>query len=166
MNHTHQEQRNIEVVKEFILIAHDPKRASARSVSHLSSPNSRFFAPTTFPGVPTVEQYAEEQGKLMKQIADLRIANFDVFFAKESRVCLRYSAEGSHNGLPHGDIPPTGRRAYWSAAAIFRLEDGKIAQFILNWNKLSMWEQLGWPAEECLVYTIKKRPESRFRSAA
>jgi SnoaL-like polyketide cyclase len=166
MNHTEQEQQNIEVIKEFILIAHDPKRASAQAVRHLCVPNSRLFAPTTFPGIHTVEQFAEDHGNLMKQINDLRIANFDVCFAKENRVCLRYSAEGSHSGLPHGAILPSGRRAYWSAAALFRLENCKIAELIINWNKLSMWEQLGWPPEECLVYTEKRQPESQFRKAA
>lgn len=158
MGHTEQELNHIEIVKEYMLIAYDPRRASAAAVKHLCTPENRFIAPTTFPDIHTLEQYAEEQGRLMKQINDLRITNFDVFFAKDNRVCLRYSAEGSHMGEPHGAIRPTGRVARWSAAAIFRLENGRIAELVMDWNKLSMWEQLGWPVEECLVSTPQQQP--------
>lgn len=160
MGHTEQELSHIEVIKEYMLIAFDPRRASADAVRHLCAPINRFIAPTTFPEIDTIEQYAEDHGKLMKQVNDLHITNFDVLFAKDNRVCLRYSAEGSHRGEPHGEIQPTRRRASWDAAAIFRLENGKIAEFIEEWNKLSMWEQLGWPLEECLVFT-KQQPYER-----
>ncbi len=66
-------------------------------------------------------------------------------------MCLRYTAEGSHSGEPHGDIQPTGNKACWTASALFRVENGKLVEFIKDWNKLSMWEQLGWPLEECLT---------------
>jgi hypothetical protein len=36
-----------------------------------------------------------------------------------------------------------------------RVEDGKLAEFIKEWNKLSMWEQLGWPVEECLNHKME-----------
>jgi predicted ester cyclase len=166
MGHTELELNNIEIVKEFMLITYDPKRAGAGAIKHLCAPYSRFIAPTTFPDVHTVEQYAEAHGKLMRQINDLRIINFDVFFAKDNRVCLRYSAEGSHRGEPHGALQPTGRTAQWNAAAIFRLENGKIAEFIMNWNKLPMWEQLGWPTEECLVFPKQKQSELPLPKAA
>jgi len=149
-----EEQINIDVVKEYMEIAYDPKRASAQAVKHLCAGDNVFIAPTTFPDVHTLEQYAEEHGKLMKQISDLRLLSFDVLFASEDRVCLRYTAEGSHRGEPHGNIAPTGRRARWTACALFRLEDGKLAEFIKEWNKLSMWEQLGWPVEECLTHKM------------
>src|SRR5262249_28054485 len=119
--------------------------------AHLCAPNNRFIAPTTFPGINTLEEYAEEHGKLMKSVNDLRMVSFDVLFAHGDRVCLRYTAEGSHNGQPHGDVQPTGRRARWTAAARFRIENGKLIEFFKDWNKLDMWEQLGWPLEECLT---------------
>lgn len=87
----------------------------------------------------------------MKQVNDLHFVNFDVLFAKEDRVCLRYTAEGSHSGEPHGNINATGKKAQWTATGTFRVENGKLAEFIKDWNKLSMWEQFGWPIEECLT---------------
>lgn len=148
---TAEERRNVELVREYMGIAYDPKRASARAVEHLCARDNQFISPTTFPHVHTLEDYAEEHGKLMKQVADLHLVSFDVFFAKRDRVCLRYRAEGSHCGEPHGNIPASGKAARWSAAALFRVEGGKLAEFIKDWNKLSMWEQFGWPLEECLT---------------
>lgn len=144
------EQGNIELVKEFVEIAYDPKRASARAVAHLCAPNNRFIAPTTLPGVNTFEEYAENLSQFIKQVNDLHLVSFDVLFAGDDRVCLRYTIEGTHSGEPHGDIQPTGKRARWSAAALFRAENGKLTEFIKEWNKLALWEQLGWPVEECL----------------
>jgi predicted ester cyclase len=148
---TPDERRDQEMVREYIGIAYDPGRASARNVTHLCASDNRFIAPSTFPEVHTLEEYAEDHGKLMSQVADLHLVNLDVIFAKGDRVCLRYTAEGSHCGEPHGDIPPTGRRARWTAAALFRIEGGRLVEFIKEWNKLFMWEQLGWPIEECLT---------------
>jgi predicted ester cyclase len=145
------EQDNIDLVREYMEIAYTPGRASAQAVAHLCAPDNRFVAPTTFPTVHTLEEYAEDHGRLMEQVNDLHIVGFDVLFAKDDRVCLRYTAEGAHRGQPHGDIAPTGRSARWSAAAIFAVRDGRLREFIKDWNKLSMWEQLGWPVSECLT---------------
>ncbi|KAL8854964.1 MAG: hypothetical protein Q9221_000160 [Calogaya cf. arnoldii] len=86
----------------------------------------------------------------MSAIADLRITSFDIAFAKEGHVLLRYSAEGSHCGEPHNDIAPTGNKAKWHAAAIFEVRDGKVYSFTKEWDKLHMWKQLGWMrGDEC-----------------
>jgi len=143
--------RNLEIVREYMLIAYTPGKASANAVQHLCGSDNRFIAPTTFPNVHTCEEYAEDHGKIMKQIADLHFVSFDCFFAAGDRVVLRYTATGSHCGEAHNGIACTGRKAQWNASAIFKLQNGKIIEFIKDWNKLSMWEQLGWPADECLT---------------
>jgi predicted ester cyclase len=149
---TPEEQQNAALVRQYMEIAYRPGKASAEAVAHLCAPGNRFIAPTTYPEVHTLEQYAEDHGKLMEQVNDLRLVSFDVLFASGGRVCLRYTAEGSHSGAPHGKLPPTGRRARWTASALFRVQDGKLIEFIKEWNKLSMWEQLGWSLEECLTH--------------
>ncbi len=80
-NPTAQEKRNLELVREYMEIAYSPQRASAEAVAHLCAPGNRFIAPTTFPEVHTLEEYAEDHGRLMKQVNDLRLVTFDVFFA-------------------------------------------------------------------------------------
>lgn len=152
VDYTPEERNNVELVREYMTIAYTPGRASAAAVGHLCAPGNKFIAPTTFPDVHTLEEYAEEHGKMMTQVDDLHFVSFDVFFTKGDRVCLRYTAEGSHGGEAHEGLAPTGRRARWTAAATFKIEGGKLVEFIKDWNKLSMWEQLGWPVEECLTH--------------
>jgi predicted ester cyclase len=154
-NYTAEEQRNLDLAKEYITISYDPKRASADAVKHLCAPRNRFIARSTFPNVHTLEEYAEDHGKLMKQVNDLHIISFDVLFAKGDSVALRYTAERHHAGEPHGALAPTGRKAQWTASALFKAADGKLTEFIKHWNKLSMWEHLGWPLEECLTQKNK-----------
>lgn len=149
--YTAEEQKNIDLVTEYMQIAYDPKRSSAEAVAHLCAPGNRFTALTTFPDVHTLEEYADDHGRLMKQVNDLHFVSFDVLFAKSDRVCMRYTAQGTHGGDPHHGVPPTGRKSRWTACALFRIENGKLIEFIKEWNKLSMWEQFGWPVEECLT---------------
>lgn len=43
MNYTQEEQKNIELAKEYMLIAYDPKRASAKAVAHLCAQGNKFI---------------------------------------------------------------------------------------------------------------------------
>jgi predicted ester cyclase len=81
----------------------------------------------------------------MKAVPDLRIESFDELFAHENRVCVRYTAAGSHCGVARRGIAPTGRHARWTAACVFHLnENGKITHMKKDWDKLAMWHALGW----------------------
>lgn len=80
----------------------------------------------------------------MASVTDLRIIQYDQAWAKDTHVLLRYTAEGSHCGEPYQGIeksdPP--KRARWSAAAIFEIEDGKVKSFTKEWDQKTM--QVGW----------------------
>ena len=110
----------------------------------LCTSDSTFTAPTTFPACKTPLDYADSHAHVMASIADLHITSYDYIFAKNDLVLLRYSAEGSHCGEPHNGIEASGRKASWTAAAIFELEGGKIKGWTKEWDKLNMWKQLGW----------------------
>ncbi|KAI4722827.1 NTF2-like protein [Aureobasidium sp. EXF-10727] len=139
------EEKNISVVKEYMRIAYSPSENKGRkSVEHLCADDAWFWAPTTFPGVKSPQDYAESHSHVMASIADLHIVCYDQVFAKDGHVLLRYTAEGSHCGEPHNGIEKTGNKAKWSAAAIFEVEDGKVKSFTKDWDKLHMWKQLGW----------------------
>ncbi|KAK0511473.1 hypothetical protein JMJ35_006046 [Cladonia borealis] len=142
---TEEEKKNIAVVLEYMSTAYSPKDNKGRSsVSHLCTTDSTFTAPTTFPNCHTPLDYADSHAHVMSAIADLHIVSYDIVFAKAGHVLLRYSAEGSHCGEPHNGIEPSGRKAKWSAAAIFEVRNGKIHSFTKEWDKLNMWKQLGW----------------------
>jgi len=126
-------------------IAYSPQaNKGASSVAHLCSPDAWFWAPTTFPACKTPMDYAESHSHVMASLSDLHIVCYDQVFAKDGHVLLRYSAEGSHVGEPHEGIEASGKKARWSAAAIFEVRDGKVYSFTKDWDKLAMWKQLGW----------------------
>ncbi|KAL9643686.1 hypothetical protein ABK040_016137 [Willaertia magna] len=151
---TQTEQLNLQTVKEYMDIAYSFQKCKGKeSVIHLVASQNKFIAPTTFPTVSTVEGYAEEHINVMKCLPDLHIVSYDFECVKGNKVALRYSAEGTFTGEPYKNkIKPSGVHACWTASALFELDDnGKIKLFIKDWDKLSMWNQLGWPIDDCIV---------------
>jgi hypothetical protein len=66
-------------------------------------------------------------------------------FCKENRVCVRYTAAGSHSGAARRGIQPSGHQARWSACIVFHFnESSKITHMRKDWDKLAMWHALGW----------------------
>lgn len=84
--------------------------------------------------------YAESHAHVMESVTDLHIIRYDQAWAKDSHVLLRYTAEGSHSGKQYQGIqksdPP--RKARWSAAAMFEVENGKVKSFTKDWDQKVM----------------------------
>ena len=59
-----------------------PGEASRKAVAQLCASGNTFEAPTTFPEVHTLEEYAEDLGKLTRRVHDLRLVSVDVLFGK------------------------------------------------------------------------------------
>jgi hypothetical protein len=109
---TSEEETNISLVKEYMRIAYSPAENKGRkSVQHLCADDAWFWAPTTFPGVESPQEYAESHSHVMASIADLHIVCYDQVFAKDGHVLLRYTAEGSHCGEAHNGIQKSGNKA-------------------------------------------------------
>ncbi|KAK5460948.1 hypothetical protein LTS15_003011 [Exophiala xenobiotica] len=142
---TPEEERNINVCKEYMAIAYSPtENKGGDSVRHLCRDDSWFWAPATFPGCQTPMDYATSHSVVMASVSDLHIMRFDQVFAKSGHVLLRYTAEGSHCGKPYKGIPASSKHARWAAAAIFEVDDGKIKSFTKDWDQKTMQIQLGW----------------------
>jgi len=62
--------------------------------------------------------------------------------AEGDKVAVRFAANGTHKGVLMG-IPPTGKRVSMTGVDIFRLTNGRIAEFWLSWDQLGMMQQLG-----------------------
>lgn len=139
------QKNNIDIVLSYMNIAYSPQQNRGRSsVKDLCTEDSTFTAPTTFPTCHSPLDYADSHAHVMSAIADLHIVSYDIVFAKNGHVLLRYSAEGSHCGQPHNGIEASGKKAKWTASAIFEVQGGKVKSFIKEWDKLNMWKQLGW----------------------
>lgn len=134
-----EEKANIDLCKEYMAIAYSPKEnTGGDSVKHLCHEDNWFWAPATFPGCKTCEDYAQSHSVVMQSVSDLHIIRFDQAWAKDSHVLLRYTAEGSHCGKPYKGIEKTGKHATWAAAAIFEVKDGKIFSFTKDWDQKTM----------------------------
>ena len=153
------ELKNINLVNEYMQIAYSPQQCTgANSVKHLCADENKFIAPTTFPNVKNMLEYAEEHKKIMECLDDLHIVTYDVIFAKDNWVALRYTAEGTHKGKAYKNIQPSGKHAKWTAATFFEVEpvSCKLKTFYKDWDKAAMWRQLGWPEKEvtCVLEAI------------
>ena len=62
--------------------------------------------------------------------------------AEGDRVAVHLAGCGTHLGLFQG-CPPTGREWAASCTAIYRIDEGRIADFRVNWDLLAVLEQLG-----------------------
>lgn len=62
--------------------------------------------------------------------------------AEGDLVAVRITARATHLGELQG-IAPTGRRWEATASAWYQVEDGKIVDFWINWDMLSIMQQIG-----------------------
>ena len=74
---------------------------------------------------------------------DLEV-EIDLVVGEGDFVVGRWTASGTHLGA-WGDVEPTGRRVIFSAANIFRFEDGKVAEIWNHRDDLGLMEQVGVP---------------------
>ncbi len=91
--------------------------------------------PAGIPGLKAIAQV------IRAGFPDFHITIEDVM-AEGDRVSMRLTEEGTQTGALFG-MPPSGKRASWSAMHLIRVEDGKMAE---HWDVIdfqSMLRQLG-----------------------
>lgn len=62
--------------------------------------------------------------------------------ADDTAVAVWSSYSGTQLGA-FGPLPPTGRRAEFEFAAIFRVSEGKVAEWWITWDNMGVLAQLG-----------------------
>jgi steroid delta-isomerase-like uncharacterized protein len=98
-----------------------------------------------------VEHGIHEELHGVEEILDFLDAHFDTFedysgttqaiVAEDDLVTVRYEVSGTHVG-EYRDVTPTGKRVAWTGMAMYRIEDGQIAEIWLEENRLGLLEQL------------------------
>lgn len=83
---------------------------------------------------------AQRSARLRVAFPDLEVRTV-VLLAERDLVAGHFEARGTHRGLFQG-VPPTGRRCETSWTAVYRIEDGRIADAWGTWDLLSLMEQL------------------------
>ena len=85
------------------------------------------------------------------EILEFLESHFDVFpdysgsteamVAQDDIVTVRYTVGGTHSGEYH-DVAPTQQRVEWTGMAMYRVEDGQIAEIWIEEDRLGLLEQL------------------------
>lgn len=91
-----------------------------------------------YEGLEGIEKYTQNMGTAFP---DAEVTAEDLF-ATEDRVAARFTMIGTHEGPFHG-AEPTGREVELSGISIFRVEDGKIAEWWLESDQFGALQQLG-----------------------
>jgi len=91
--------------------------------------------------VEGLDAYTEYAGELMGAFPDVHGEIHEVVTSGD-RVTARWTLAGTHEGPMFG-IEPTGESIEVDGMALFRMEDGKIAEKRYRQDDLGMLEQLG-----------------------
>jgi steroid delta-isomerase-like uncharacterized protein len=97
-----------------------------------------FRATEALPGPAGQKKIADD---FRAAFPDLQV-KVDLVIGEQDFVVGRWTATGTHTGT-WGSLEPTGRGATFSAANIFRFEDGKVAEIWNHRDDLGLREQLG-----------------------
>jgi steroid delta-isomerase-like uncharacterized protein len=101
----------------------------------------RHSAATAGPPVNSREAFIQLQESFLVSFPDQHVT-LQQLVADGDRVAILATYSGTHTG-PMGDIPPTGLTVESPFLAIFRIESGQIAELWVEWDNLSMLNQLG-----------------------
>jgi steroid delta-isomerase-like uncharacterized protein len=98
-----------------------------------------------------VEHGVHDELHGVDEIVDFLQAHFEVFpdysgtteamVADGDTVAVRYRVSGTHSE-EYRDVDPTGHTVEWTGMAMYRVENGRIAEIWLEENRLGLLEQL------------------------
>lgn len=88
-----------------------------------------------------LEEYGEWGLSIFGGIPDAHI-EIDDYFVSGNKVASRWTLTGTHDGELFG-VPATGESFEITGLAIFRMEDGKIAEKWYQQDDLGMFQQTG-----------------------
>ena len=98
-------------------------------------------------GPATADELVANAG-LRQRVAAFRVAFPDLsivphlLLASDDFVAVHASGRGTHRGVFQG-VPASGRTWTASCTALYRVENGRICDYWINWDLLAILEQLG-----------------------
>lgn len=128
-------QSNTELVRQYLAAFNDRDR---EALSELLAED-------------VVEHGIHDQLRGVDELLEKLEAHFEPFpdysgtteamVAEDDLVAVRYAVGGTHTG-EYRDVEPTGHVAEWTGMAMYRIEDGEIAEVWLEEDRLRLLEQL------------------------
>jgi steroid delta-isomerase-like uncharacterized protein len=92
--------------------------------------------------------FKERIALFLRAFPDLNVEIEDEL-ADKDKVAIRFTGRATHQGGYHGR-PASGKPVELSGTAIYRIEDGRIAEAWVNWDTLGIMEQIGGFAQPTL----------------
>lgn len=114
---------------------------SQATVPLLIAAHCRYHDPVFPHMVAGVESMQHHIERCRRAFPDMKLTITDTI-AEMDEVVLHWSLNGTHRGDFLG-MPPTNVNALISGTSIYRIEDGLIVEQWVNWNLMSLIEQLG-----------------------
>jgi steroid delta-isomerase-like uncharacterized protein len=87
------------------------------------------------------EELRQRTHRLRTAFPDLEVEVLTLI-AEDDFVAGHFVGRGTHRGLFNG-VPPSGHSWEARGTGIYRVESGRIAEAWVNWDQLSLMEQLG-----------------------
>ena len=116
-------------------------KGNLQVTDELSTPNYAHHDAST-PDVGRGPESEKKRATLYRTaFPDLRLTVEDII-AEGETVVARWSCRGTHKGDLNG-IAPTGKRVNITGISIARLTNGKMSEGFVNWDALSLMQQLG-----------------------
>ena len=131
-------EENMAIVRRHSEVYWNEKRMDLASELHASD---IVFYDADSPPLHGRDAYDGFASTFLTAFPDLHFTIEEMFGAGDM-VAQRWTCTGTHEGELMG-IPPTGKPVVTTGIDIFRLADGKIVEEWVNWNTLSMLQQLG-----------------------
>jgi steroid delta-isomerase-like uncharacterized protein len=111
------------------------------SVPEVIARHCRYHDPV-FPHMSSgVESMQHHIQRSRRTFPDLHFTITDTI-AEKDEVVLHWTASGTQRGEFLG-VPPTNQQAIVGGTSIYRVEEGRIVEEWVNWNLMSLMEQLG-----------------------
>ena len=132
-----QEELNQQVVREFTRIFKNEHNVDV--VAHLFDKD--FTHHFRMPVAPGLEGFRQVGRKMNGAFPDVVVTEEDLI-AGDDKVVERSSAVATHKGSLMGE-KPTNQRIHWTEIHIYRLQDGKIREHLVEMAMMELLQQIG-----------------------
>ena len=132
------EEQNIELIRDFL---GELDSGNWDLIHEIFADDCKFYSPSDSAPSSKNEQFAE---------LDVMLAAFPSFkhdikdmIAKDDKVIVWVVCSTTHEGEFQG-IPASGNKIQYGEIAVYRIQNGKVVEFVQEYNALSMMMQLGF----------------------
>ena len=132
-------EANKELIRQFTEVANATDWDGLTAL--VAADFTRHSIATAGPPVTSRDQFIELQKSFAISMPDQKVT-VQAMVAEGDRVAALATYSGTHTG-PMGDFPITGNSVEVPFLAMFRIEDGMIAELWVEWDNVAMLGQLG-----------------------